>query len=136
VSSTSRFRRGGMTIVLLPVSLAPAAERRPRIITESTEDHLWNAGMSPNGKWICFQATKEEDSRLAGVRADANRASRAQWMWLTSDVVWIDKPRWSADGRIIYYVSRRGGIFNVWGIGFNPTTGTPSDAFQITHFDG
>ena len=137
VSSTTRFTRGGIAIVLLPVSSAPAAETRPRIITESSEGGIWNTGMSPDKKWICFQAVKGEVSRVAVVRASANRASRSEWIWLTSDEGWSDKPRWSTDGHIIYYISRRGGIFNVWGLGFNSTTGSAVGApFQITDFDG
>jgi dipeptidyl aminopeptidase/acylaminoacyl peptidase len=46
-----------------------------------------------------------------------------------------DKLRWSPDGRTIYFLSQRGGFFNVWGIHFNPAAGKPvGQAFRVTDF--
>jgi Tol biopolymer transport system component len=135
VSSTDRFTPGELVIALFPVSAAPTAEKGAQIITRGTEYYLWNTDMSPDRKWICFQAQKKSISRLAVVRADQGRTSA--WVWLTADDVWIDKPRWSTDGRIIYYISRRGGIFNVWGLGFDSARGAAvGEPFQVTQFDG
>jgi len=124
-----------MVIALFPVSAAPHAEKGAQIITQAAEYSLWNTAMSPDRKWICFQAQKDSVSRLAVVRADRGRTSG--WIWLTADDVWIDKPRWSTDGRIIYYISRRGGVFNVWGLGFDSAKGAAAgEPFQVTQFDG
>jgi hypothetical protein len=50
---------------------------------------------------------------------------------------WDDKPRWSPDGKAIYFVSRPGGFFNVWGIHFDRAAGKPiGPPFQVSKFDG
>ena len=49
---------------------------------------------------------------------------------------WDDKPRWSPDGRTIYFVSDRGGFFNVWAIRFDSAKGKPvGEPFRVTSFE-
>ena len=49
---------------------------------------------------------------------------------------WDDKPRWSPDGRVIYFVSGRNGVFNVWGVHFDAVEGKPVGApFRVTSFE-
>jgi len=63
-------------------------------------------------------------------------ASGGQWIQIAEDKGWDDKPRWSPDGRFVYYVSYRQGFFNVWGVGFDPATGKPvGQPFAVTSFD-
>jgi hypothetical protein len=63
-------------------------------------------------------------------------AMRPQWTTLTPTNDWADKPRWSPDGKAIYFTRNRNSYLNVWGIRFDDTTGRPiGDAFQVTHFD-
>ena len=48
---------------------------------------------------------------------------------------WDDYPRWSRDGRFVYFVSRRGARFGLWGIGFDTARGVAvGAAFEITRF--
>lgn len=62
--------------------------------------------------------------------------SGRRWIQMTDGKHWDDKPRWSPDGRTIYYVSERRGFFNVWGVHFDPLIGKPQgEPFQVTHFD-
>jgi hypothetical protein len=62
--------------------------------------------------------------------------SGGPWTRITDGWHWDDKPRWSPDGRTIYYVSGPGGFFNVWGIRFDPTAGKPvGQPFQVSKFD-
>jgi hypothetical protein len=62
--------------------------------------------------------------------------SGGPWTRITDGKHWEDKPRWSPDGRTIYFVSRRGGYFNVWGIHFDPTAGkTVGQPFQVSKFE-
>lgn len=64
------------------------------------------------------------------------RAPGGPWMRLTDGKHWDDKPRWSPDGKTIYFVSGRSGFFNVWGIHFHPSKGkTEGDPFPVTAFD-
>jgi hypothetical protein len=60
---------------------------------------------------------------------------------LTDERAWADKPRWSPDGRTIYFIynreagnNRSSYFLNVWGIHFDPVSGKAvSEAFQVTN---
>jgi len=133
VASGRRFREGQNAIALLPLSAAPHAELKATVVAAHGEYELFDAVLSPDGRWICFSAIKGDESNLVVIPATAGRG----WKWLTEGSSWSGKPRWSTDGRLIYFLARRGGFINVWALEFDLTRGTvvgvPS---QITRFDG
>ena len=62
--------------------------------------------------------------------------------WATGNCIdrnpkhWDDKPRWAPDGKTLYFVSGRGGFFNVFGIRFDPAKGKAiGDPFRVTSFE-
>jgi len=57
------------------------------------------------------------------------------WIPLTDGGAWDDKPRWSRDGKLIYWISSRSGFFNVWAIPFDAARGgAGGEPFQVTTF--
>jgi Tol biopolymer transport system component len=136
ISSTDRHTPGVVSIVKVPVDARPTAEKASVRVTENRKYMPWNTRMSPNTRWICFNAT--DATRLGGAsRLAVVPSGGGDWIWMTGTDSWIDKPRWSADGRLIYYISRQGGFFNVWATGFDPVAGAAvGRPFQVTHFDG
>jgi Tol biopolymer transport system component len=77
--------------------------------------HHWQPDWSPDGKYIAYRS---EEGKI------------------TDSKQWDDKPRWSPDGRTTYFVSRRGGFFNVWGIHFDLDAGkTVGQPFQVPKFE-
>jgi Tol biopolymer transport system component len=133
VASSRRYKPGYFTIALVPLSAQPMAEREAIFVTEHKDFGLWNSSMSPDGRWICFNATRTMSiSKIVVVRATGGR-----WIELTDGTSWDDKPRWSPDGRLLYFISNRGGLFNVWAIEFASREGTPrGDPFPVTRFGG
>jgi dipeptidyl aminopeptidase/acylaminoacyl peptidase len=118
---------------LLTVADAPHAEISARKIVSDPAYDLFQSRFSPDGRWIVFEAFKASslESRLYVTLASGG--PRAQ---LTDGKHWADKPRWSPDGRTIYFVSRRGGVFNVWGMPFDPARGKPrGESFPVTAFE-
>jgi len=123
-------------IWLVPVASAPHAETAAQKVTSSDGAYmLYQLHFSPNGRWIVFEAVASSpdppESTLYVVPASGGR-----WTRITDSKQWDDKPRWSPDGRTIYFVSRRGGFFNLWGIHFDPATGkTVGQPFQVSKFE-
>lgn len=89
--------------------------------------------MSPNDRWIAFRARRLADPQVATVYVVAT--SGGTWTQVTAGDSWDDKPSWSPDGRALYFLSSRGGAFNVWGIRFDPILGLPvGNAFPVTSY--
>jgi Tol biopolymer transport system component/DNA-binding winged helix-turn-helix (wHTH) protein len=126
---------GRAAIVLLPLAAAPRAEEQARIVT-SVDDHgLFQAGMSPDARWVVFVARPQANPRAATLYVTP--AAGGPWTQVTEGVHWDDKPRWAPDGRTLYFVSARRGDFNLWGIRFDPTRGVPvGEVFPVTSFEG
>jgi hypothetical protein len=60
-----------------------------------------------------------------------------RWVRIAHDHEWPDKPRWGADGKTIFFISRGStSHLNLWAARFDPELGRPIDeAFALTHFD-
>jgi Tol biopolymer transport system component len=145
IASSLRHKPGYSSIVLLPVAASPTAERRAITVTDSPDYNLWNASLSPNQAWVCFNAVTPgpkdatsaspigttpfaQTSKLVVVSSKGGR-----WIEITDSTNWDDKPRWSANGRLLYFFSDRGGLFDVWAIAFDPQKGAPIGApFRLT----
>lgn len=113
----------------LPVS--DWREDRERKIAGEPDYDLWQPHFSPDGRWIVFERVKAGDSALYVIPAEGG-----QWVPIPPRGHWDDKPRWSPDGKTIYYVSETHGFFNVWGIHFDPRHGLPvGKPFRVTKFE-
>jgi Tol biopolymer transport system component len=125
-------RRWG-EITLYPLSAAPHAETQRRVITSHPQHDLFGARFSPDDRWVCFQATKGGGRAVVYVVP----SSGGDWIRITEDAGWSDAPRFSPDGKTIYYVSPRvTGFLNIWGIRFDPARGRPvGEPFPVTSYD-
>ena len=104
-----------------------------RKITSHPAYDLAQPHYSPNGRWILFQAIREMPTVEASIYVVP--ATGGHWTLISKSQPWDDKPRWSPDGKKIYFISARGGLFNVWGIRFDPINGQPvGEVFQVTAF--
>src|SRR5262249_23173948 len=106
---------------LVSVASMPPAETAAQKIIFDPAYQVYQPHFSPNGRWIAFEAVANSpnpESTLYVVPA-----SGGPWTRVTESRHWDDKPRWSPDGRTIYFVSLRGGFFNVWGIHFDSAAG-------------
>jgi Tol biopolymer transport system component/DNA-binding winged helix-turn-helix (wHTH) protein len=126
----------GQGIWLVPIAAAPHAETEAQKITSPDPGHeLYQPHISPSGRWIVFEAVANSPT-MAESALFVVPAAGGAWRRITDGKHWDDKPRWSPDGKTIYFVSGRGGFFNVWGIHFDPTGGkTVGQPFQLSKFE-
>jgi Tol biopolymer transport system component/DNA-binding winged helix-turn-helix (wHTH) protein len=134
LGGTDRQITGRHAICLFPIAAAPHAEAQTRIITSNPEKNLYQARFSPDQRWISFIAAPAIEAGISTIYVVP--ASGGEWKRITEDKYFDDKPRWSPDGRRLYFVSNRTGFFNVWGINFDPATGEPrGEPFRVTNFE-
>ncbi|HEY8459512.1 MAG TPA: winged helix-turn-helix domain-containing protein [Blastocatellia bacterium] len=121
-------------ICAFPIAAAPHAEAQMRLIAAHPEKNLYQASFSPDQRWISFIAAPATEAGISTIYVIP--ASGGEWTRITEAKYFDDKPRWSPDGRRLYFVSNRTGFFNVWGIGFDPATGQPrGEPFRVTNFE-
>ena len=126
-------RRG--EIWLLHAGTGPDAEVAARKIISDPGYSIYQPHFSPDGRWIAFEAIA--DSPKAAVSTiNVMPAAGGPWTRISKGEDWDDKPRWSPDGKTIYFVSRQGGVFNVWGRRFDLISGKPAgEPFPVTAFE-
>jgi len=133
--SQANATTGIFEIWSLPVAAAPDAEVAARRITSDPAYNLYQSHFSPDGRWIVFEAVT---NRPIGFESTlyVMPAAGGPWTRITDSKHWDDKPRWSPDGKTIYFISGRSGFFNVWGVHFDPASGKPAgEPFPVTAFE-
>jgi dipeptidyl aminopeptidase/acylaminoacyl peptidase len=120
-------------ILLAPVAAAPHAETAMRRIPYDRFE-VYQTRLSPDDRWVVFNAIPNSPKLESALYVVP--ASGGPWTRITDGRHWDDKPRWSPDGKTLYFISRAGGFFNVWGIRFDPGTGKPvGQPFELSKFD-
>jgi Tol biopolymer transport system component/DNA-binding winged helix-turn-helix (wHTH) protein len=119
---------------LVPVSNANGADASiVRVIASDPKRNLYNQRFSPDQRWITFLA--HDLSYASTSTIYVTPTTGGAWRAITDGTWFDDKPRWGPDGRILYFVSNRTGVANVWGRRFDDSTGTPiGDPFPVTSF--
>jgi len=85
--------------------------------------------LSPDGHWIVFEAIQDRPSGREST-LHVVPAAGGRWDRLTDGKQWEDKP----DGKA-YFVSLKGGLYNVWARHLDPRAGkVDGPPFRITAF--
>jgi len=135
LASRARAEGSQWEIWELPTAGSAAKGKERKLVACDANTNLWQSRYSPDGHWIVFEASEHRPTEHK-MTIYVTPAAGGPWTTITEGKHWDDKPRWSPDGRIIYFLSERGGFFNVWGIHFDPVKGkTEGEPFQVTSFD-
>jgi Tol biopolymer transport system component len=117
---------------ILPVS-SSAGPNTVRVIASDPKRNLFNQRFSPDQRWITFLAHDLLYNSTSTVYVIP--ATGGAWRAMTDGAAFDDKPRWGPDGRVLYYVSNRDGVRNIWARRFDNTNGTTiGDPFAVTSF--
>jgi WD40 repeat protein len=134
LGSSQRQTPGQWGLYLYPVAAAPNAENQTKLVASRSGNDAFNARFSPDENWICFIGGSSYDS--GDVAIYVVPATGGDWIRITEGSDFNDKPRWSPDGRNIYFISNRTGFFNIWGRRFDPVRGQAiGEAMRITNFE-
>ena len=115
---------------VMPVN---SARHGVTVIASDPRRNLFNQRFSPDQRWISFLAHDLLYSAVSTVYVVP--AAGGAWRAITDGASFDDKPRWGPDGRVLYFVSNRDGVRNVWGRRFDGTNGVPlGDPFPVTSF--
>ena len=119
--------------MLASTESAGAAHLPERELLADPEADLNEAQFAPNGSWIAFQASVDGPPERSTLRLMPGSGGTPRP--LLDVAVIARKPRWSPDGRILYFLRRKDELDNVWGLRFDPASGTPlAEPFPVTAF--
>jgi Tol biopolymer transport system component len=112
------------------IGVFDVATRRARGYLEHPQYGLARVRFSPDGRWISFVARNAAGTHLviAPFREDSPPRDE-EWVSITAHQPIVqDKPRWSADGRSLYYISEADGFQCIWTVRLDPKTKYPIGA--------
>jgi len=138
LGSIYHFSGAVSEIAIWPVVDGTLAKAGRRVLFADPKANLWEASYTPGRQWISFVRQPPADAgNLELMIGPAAGGPSSSWNRVAADHEWPDKPRWSADGRLLYFISRgHGAYFNLWAVPFDPRRGVPvGQPFQVTHYD-
>jgi serine/threonine protein kinase/Tol biopolymer transport system component len=142
--SPQAWMPGGTKLLYLRTDPPPAGifeldtrTGQSRPVVQHSEIPVYVCNLSGDGRWIAFKGdltTLRTQVYVAPV-PDEGPVPPESWIPITGGDAWEDLPRWSHDGRLIYFFSDRDGFRCIWARRFDPETRQPAgEVFPIQHF--
>ncbi len=102
------------------------------------ETILSGSRFSRDSKWVAFHAVKNANNTAQiwiVPRTETTPVPQSEWIAITDGSQMERDPAWSADGRVLYFISERDGFRCVWARRMNPDSKQPlGEAFPVRHF--
>ncbi len=134
LASADNPETGQTEVWQIPIDVTSSSRRDWKLVAARPGIDLFQARFSPDGHWIVFEGIRNSSRGLASAIFLVSAAG-GEWNQLTDGQHWDDKPRWSPDGRMIYFLSGRSGFYNVFRVPVDPARGKPTGPLsQVTDF--
>lgn len=108
-----------------------------RIALDAGSSPVGSGDWSPVNQYLLFTSSSGGDrKRIFAVRFPrATAQSSGHWLPITGESESSDWPRWSGNGRTVFYLSNRDGFYCVWGQHFDPIAGKVTGLpFALMHY--
>ena len=97
---------------------------------------VFEAHFSPDARWVTFTVLDNSTSRVFIAPFRLAPIPPGEWIPVTGDTAWTDKPRFSNDGRSILFSSDRDGFRCIWAQRLTPAMRPTGDQFAVFHSHG
>ena len=128
----NEFHRNRLVSYLLDVPTG----QKSRLLYHSSPQ----INFSADGHWITFVRqpvpgdVSPTGSRMFIAPYKSETIQEEEWIPLSDGSSWDDKPRWSPNGNLVYFVSDRDGFACIWAQKLDPRTKRPREgAFAVYH---
>jgi hypothetical protein len=113
------------------------ASGEPTTVVQHPKDLLAGAHISPDSRWLGFVETVAPTRRRIFVVPLTGKlpVPQPEWIPITDGLGAEREPRWSPDGKLLYFLSERDGFRCFWAQRVDPATKHPAGApFAVQHF--
>ena len=132
-SDQAFFYRDGMPSI---IKMADPRTGATRIVLQEDGAALSDASWSPVNELMLFTETKGDRKQMFAVRLPRSTANvEGRWIPIPDKGISVEHPRWSGDGRTIFYSSNSDGFTCIYGQAFSPERGeVVGKPFSVAHF--
>jgi len=97
-----------------PLAVVDRATLTRTLVLSAPGCNRYQAHFSPNEEYVTFNVLQHDHSRIYAARLRTDGVLQSNWIPLTDGATWDDKPRLSADGKLLFYISESDGFACIW----------------------
>ncbi|MBS1826759.1 MAG: PD40 domain-containing protein [Acidobacteria bacterium] len=116
-------------------TIEPDTGREQELLSHPTLE-VHGVEPSPDNRWVAFHlpAARNQPVKIAPMR-NGRGADESEWITVADYPGRNNRPWWSPDGNLLYFLSMKDNYPDIWAQRLDPQTKRPvGDAFPIVHF--